>query len=204
MIDRRTALAGVVGAAAFASRPARAQSAALIEPDGAALTLARFHPAGGALDRHVSRPGAWWQLVYAVLLPAWPVELSLRTLRRGHALRLVAMDAPPAEGPSIAVALPLVADASEAPVRWSSRFVLPARSPVDGLFLLVELWRADFAAPPPLTMRLRSAAPVAEPRPAASPSARVEAPPSPLTLAQRERAAFELPVFAPRVPEARP
>lgn len=209
VMGRRAALAGLLGGAGIAVRPARAHTAAAasahwLEADGAALMLARFHPAGGPLDRHGARPGAWWQLLYAPLQPGWPVELQLRAQRRGHALQVVALDAPPAEAPNVAAALPLWADSATAPARWSSRFVLPARSAADGVFLMVELWRADFASPPPLTIRLRSVAYTGEALRAstAPPAERVDAPLSPLTQAQRERGAFELPVFAPRVAPA--
>lgn len=210
VMGRRAALAGLLGGAGFAAQPALALAAAsavhLLEPDGAVLMLTRFHPSGGPLERHGVRPGAWWQLLYAPLQPGWPVELSLRAQRRGHTLQLIALDAPPAEGPHVALTLPLWSDSAAAPARWSSRFVLPAHSAADGVFVQLELWRADFAPPPPLAIRLRGVAHSGDRvrAPAALTGARVEAPPSPLVQAQRDRAAFELPLFAPRVAPAAP
>jgi len=170
-----------------------------LEPDGAALTLTRFHPAGGPLDRHGARHGAWWQLLHLPLWPGWPVELQLRAQRRGHALQLTVMDAAPHEAPTVVVPLPLQADAATA-ARWSARFVLPERSTIDGVFVRIELWRADAAPPPAIVVRLRTSSPSAHaaPAPPQRPEARVQPPPGPLTQTLRERGAFELPVIGIR------
>jgi hypothetical protein len=184
--------------ALLCAQPQAAGAVPVLQPDGPALWLARFFSAGGPLDRHAVRPGSWWQLVYLPLWPGWPVELQLRAQRRGHALQLTALDAAPHEAPAVSVLLPLRADTSATPARWSTRFVLPEGSAVEGLFVRVDLWRADGAAPPPVSLRLRSLA--SEPAMAAAPShaARVQAPAGPLTQTMRERGAFRLPVIGVR------
>jgi hypothetical protein len=206
-LDRRALLGALaVGAGLALCAPCtKAHAAPMVdvqwlEPDGAALMLSRFHRATGPLDRYGARPGAWWQLLYAPLQPGWPVELTLRLQRRGHRLQVLALDAAPADAPGVAVGLPLVADSPSAPGRWSCLFVQNDANAAGGVFLYLELWRADAAAPPPLAVRLRSAAwtmPDA-PGPEARRSGRVEPPAGPLAQAQRERAAFELPPMPAR------
>lgn len=167
--------------------------------DEPALVLSRYRAASGALDRFGSRPGAWLALLYLPLWPHWPVELSLRLPSRGHALQLQALDQAPSDAPRMAVSLPLWQERSEPGVQWTTRFVLPDRSPAEGVYVLVELWRRDFAAPPPMAVRLRSVAdrPAARaPWWTAAERPSLAAPPSPLTQAARERGAFELPLWA--------
>ena len=206
----RRVLLGVMAAWGVGSRGVRAQTlgvldALLLAPDGPALLLSRYLAAGGALERFRSRPGAWFALLFVPLWPRWPVELLLRPQRRGHALQVLALDAAPADAPSVAASVPLRTAGSEPAAQWSGRFMLPAQSAADGVYLLVELWRADFAAPPPLALRVRSVASRAGARApwwGPADAARSEPPPSPLTLQmqQRDLGAFELPIWRLRVP----
>jgi len=175
------------------------EAARIVEPDGPVLTLARFRSAGGALERFTSRPGAWYALLLLPLLPGWPVELSLRAQRRGHALAAVALDAPPDAAPSVAVALPLRSERAHPP-QWAVRLALPLRSAADAVFVLLEQWRADFAPPPPLQVRLRTGTARDSARaPWWDASASTDLPPpSPLAQGPREAVAFELPIWGPR------
>jgi len=210
---KRRALLGTLAATATAAwpqpqawpQPRAWPVAPVLEPDGPPLWLMHFRSDGRALDRFATRAGAWWHLLYAPMVPQWPMELSLRAQRRGHALQLIALDAAPADAPNVAVVLPLDGDAGAHPLRWSSRFMLPAASTADGVFVRIELWRADFAPPPPLAVRWRSivvpgGTAYGVPPPSTAYGVplqlpdRVVAPPSPLTQAQRV-AVFELPIW---------
>ena len=186
--------------------PLGTDAALFVEPDAAPQALWRVQPAQGPLDRHAGRSGAWVGLLYLPMLPGQPAELVLRTALRRHTLRLLALDQAPADGPSVAAVLPLEPDSRQAGERPSfhvSRFMLPAASLADGLYVLVEQWRADGAPPAPLWLQLRTRLqPLDDHRgPPSAASRGVEAPPSPLTRALREPGAFEVPLPAPRVGE---
>lgn len=196
-------LAAIVWPLAAHAGPPGLDTALFVEPDAPPQALWRVQPAQGPLDRHAARAGAWYGLLYLPMVPGRPAELVLRTALRRHAVRLLALDQAPADGPSVAAVLPLEPEgrvAGERPAFHVSRFVLPPASLADGLYVLVEQWRADGAAPAPLWLQLRSR-PAAgdDPRPLpALPGRGVEAPPSPLTRALREQGAFEVPLPAPR------
>lgn len=87
-------------------------AALLLAPDGRVVQLRRFTPAAGPLQRHTSRPGAWYALLYLPMAPQWPVQLRLWSTERGHELRLFALDAAPDEALSVVQALPLETETS--------------------------------------------------------------------------------------------
>jgi hypothetical protein len=161
---------------------AHAQRPLVLDADGAAVWLSRFEPHAHAADAMNAQPGGWSLLVFVPAAPGWPMELLLRTQRRsGHSVRLLALDAAPLDGPGQIVPMPLLADVRAPGLRWSSRFALPVDSQANGVFVRVELWRADAASPPPLALQLRALGGRHER--GGKPDARVEAPPSPMTQA---------------------
>lgn len=192
-------------------------TALFLTPDGRPLLLRRFVPAAGPLQRHASRPGAWYALLVLPMAPRWPVQLLLWSTERGHALRLFALDAAPDDAPSVVQALPIDTETSRIgrPPRLSSRFMLPTASTAPAVFVLVEQWRADGEPPAPLWAQCQAAttAPYERtpwwatraPRPphAAGDSEPLVAPPSPLTQQGRDSRVFELPIFnLPVTPES--
>lgn len=193
------------------------QAALFMAPDGRPLLLRRFTPAAGPLQRHASRPGAWYALLYLPMAAQWPVQLQLWSTERGHELRLFALDAAPDEAPGVVQALPIDTETSRAgrPPRLSSRFTLPAGSTAVALYVLVEQWRIDGEPPAPLWAQFL-ATPRAPrerepwwatrsphaPRSAGASDAAV-APPSPLTQQMRDGRTFEVPIFnMPAMPES--
>jgi len=186
--------------------PLGMDAALFVEPDAPPQALWRVQPAQGPLDRHAGRPGAWVGLLYLPMLPGQPAELVLRTALRRHTLRLLALDQAPADAPSVAAVLPLEPNSrqdGERPSFHVSRFMLPATSLADGLYVLVEQWRADGAPPAPLWLQLRTRLPAPDERrgPPVPAGRGVDAPPSPLNRALREQVAFEVPLPAPRAGE---
>ena len=119
--------------------PLGMDAALFVEPDAPPQALWRVQPAQGPLDRHAGRPGAWVGLLYLPMLPGQPAELVLRTALRRHTLRLLALDQAPADAPSVAAVLPLEPNSrqdGERPSFHVSRFMLPATSLADGLYVL--------------------------------------------------------------------
>ena len=185
------------------------QSALFLAPDGRPLLLRRFMPAAGPLQRHASRPGAWYALLYLPMAAQWPVQLQLWSTERGHDLRLYALDAAPDEAPGVVQALPIDTETSRVgrPPRLSSRFMLPAASAAPAVYVLVEQWRIDGEPPAPLWAQLlatppssRERAPWWASRPpyaprSASASDAAVAPPSPLTQQMRDGQTFEVPIL---------
>ena len=189
-------------------------AALLLPPDGRAVQLRRFTPAAGPLQRHTSRPGAWYALLYLPMAPHWPVQLRLWSTERGHELRLFALDAAPDQAPSVVQALPLDTETSRIgrPPRLSSRFMLPAASTAAALFVLIEQWRIDGEQPAPLWLQFlaypvpqRASVPWWAPRAphASGDSDNAVPPPSPLTQQLRDGRAFEVPIFnLPAAPDS--
>ncbi len=184
--------------------------AVLLIPGTRAVMLRRFVPAAGPLERHTSRPGAWYALLYLAMTPEAPVRLRLWSA--GGDAVLTALDAPPDENPAIAHRLPLEADPDGpgGPAR-QSRFMLPVASQAPGIFVLVEIRRPDGERPASLWVQLApGSAPRYERAPvwAAAPAPadkRLQPPPSPLTQqaqAQRGSRAYEVPILMlPPAPE---
>jgi len=179
-------------------------AAVFVVPQAREQLLWQFTPAGGPLERYTSRPGAWYALLYLPVAPQWPMQLLLWPPARRHEIRLFALDQPPDESPSVVHPLPLEVEVGRGgrPAAQASRFVLPARSTAQSIFVLVEQWRPDGDRPAPLWVKLlvqrvpqRSTAPWwyshAERSPRATP------PPSPLTQQLRDADAYEIPIFGP-------
>ena len=198
---------GVSGAA----RALGADAALVLVPESRPRLLQRFTPAGGPLERHTGRPGAWYALLYLPMAPAWPLQLMLWSSARGHGLRLFALDAAPDEAPTVVDPLPLETEISRVggPPRLSSRFVLPDASTAAAIFVLVEQWRSDGEPPAPLWVQLLSQR---GPQPASTPwwvardaaaAGGTTAPPSPLTQQARGASAHEVPIMSlPAAPES--
>jgi len=190
------------------------QAALFLAPDGRPQLLRRFLPAAGPLQRHASRPGAWYALLYLPMAPRWPVQLQLWSTERGHELRLFALDAAPDEAPGVIQALPIDTEASRVgrPPRVSSRFMLPAASTAPALFVLVEQWRLDGEPPAPLWAQFQATPTAPRERTpwwatrsphAANDSEPTVGPPSPLTQQLRDGRVFEVPIFnLPATPES--
>lgn len=179
-----------------------ADAAVWIEPQARAKLLRHFTPAAGPLERHASRPGAWYALLHVPMAPRWPMQLMLSPPEKRHEIRLFALDAAPEDLPSVVHPLPIALDTARggrasAPV---SRFMLPAGSTAQAIFVLVEQWRIDGDAPAPLWVQLtsqrtleRGVSPWWVARDARS--APVVPPPSPLTQDLRGARAHEVPIF---------
>lgn len=207
MRNRRRLLVGGICCLAFFAREVLAlgwDAAVFVVPQAREQLLWEFTPAGGPLQRHTSRPGAWYTLLYLPVAPQWPMQLLLWPPERRHELRLFALDQPPDESPSVVHPLPLEVEVGHGgrAVAHASRFVLPARSTAQSIFVLVELWQPDGDRPAPLWVKLltqrvpqRSAAPWWYSHAERNP--RATAPPSPLTQQLREGNAYEIPIFGP-------
>lgn len=215
-MQRRLLVCGAGGAAlgiggAF-GRGLDAPAATFLAPDGRPSLLRRFIPAAGPLQRHASRPGAWYALLYLPMAPRWPVQLRLWSTERGHELRLFALDAAPDEAPGVIQALPIDTEASRigSPPRLSSRFMLPAASTAPALYVLVEQWRPDGEPPAPLWAQFMAAPKPESPerertpwwvsRPPRAQHATGDGEPavppsSPLTQQLRDGRPFEVPIF---------
>ena len=195
---------GLGVAASGTARALGADAALYLAPQGRAQLLRYFTPAGGPLERHAARPGAWYALLYLPMAPQWPMELLLWPAQRRHEMLLFALDAAPDEAPTVVHPLPLALESERSgrPTLWVSRFMLPASSSASAIFVLIEQWRIVGDEPAPLWVQWR--AQPATPRTAtpwwdaqASREAGATPPPSPLTQELRGPRAHEVPIFGP-------
>ncbi len=161
------ASAGLASWAWLAPLPAAAQGlpwapAYTLALDGRAQWLREFSPAGSPLRQLSARPGAWYALLYLPVAELWPVQLVFAALPKRHELRTFALNAPPEAGPTVVHALPLELEspraypAAQSSAQAVSRFMLPAASGLDAVFVLTELWSIKGDAPPPLRAQLQS------------------------------------------------
>lgn len=178
------------------------ESATLVVPGQRAQVIVHFTPAGGPLDRHAARPGAWYTLLYLAVAPQCPAQLTLWGRPPHHEMRLYALDAAPDEAPSVVDPLPVVVNGGGAALNpsWSSRFVTPASSAAQAIFVLVEQWRSDGEAPRSLKLQLlpMRANPGVNPPWWAGPSLPAATPPpGPLSRPGRPRVAppHEIPIY---------
>lgn len=186
--------------------------------------LDHYLPAGGPLERHTARPGAWYTAVYVPRLPPphlWPLQLWLWQRDAAHGLRISALDGWPPSRASVVVPLATSTEvtARGRPLSTTVPFVLPAASHAEGVFLLIEQWSRHGERPPALWLQARAAEPAvlplreretawwqgAEPPPAApaAPAAPAEPPPGPLR-SPRALAVVELPILRLTSPAPRP
>ena len=177
----------------------------LLVPEGRAQVLRRFVPAGGPLQRHASRPGAWYALLELPVAPGWPMQLLMWPDERHHEIRLFALDSAPDEAPTVVAPLPLELERGRGGRNHAqvSHFMLPAGSTARTIFVLVEQWRIDGEAPAPLRVQLlarRALAPVEAPwwSTGDGRDTRTLPPPSPLTQQQQQRGSntHEVPIFS--------
>jgi hypothetical protein len=207
MLNRRRLFVGGFSILAFTARDVLAlgdDEAVLVEPEAREQMLWNFAPAGGPLDRHTSRPGAWYALLYLPLAPLWPMQLLLWPPQSRHELRLFALDQAPDASPSVLDPLPLeveVGRGGKALVRFS-RFMLPAQSSARSVFVLIEQWNPEGARPEPLWVKLLS---LRASRRRVEPwwyshddhNPGTTAPRSPLTQQQGTVKPHEIPIFGP-------
>lgn len=191
-----------------------ADAAWFIVPDGRAHLLQRFTPAAGPLQRHTSRPGAWYALLYVPMAPAWPMRLLLWPGQRSHEIRLFALDAAPDEAPTVVhpMAVNLDNGRDGRAHRRISQFMLPASSTAPAIFVLIEQWRIAGDAPQPLWVQLQTQVAPQHPnlpwwatRPGglAGAASAAEAPPSPLTQQLRSAGVQQIPIFnLPAAPDS--
>jgi hypothetical protein len=189
----------------YAWGPALVDGIELLAVDDAPLVLPYHAPAGGPLQRHMGRPGAWYTAVFLPMRAGWPLQVWLWQRVRTHELRVVALDAAPWTPPSIAVPIAVhAAHGAGRPVLHTAPFALIPSSRADGVFLLIEQWSAAGDRPGPLWVQARSQVVFAagEPpwwsarpeRSASSPLA-PEAPPSPLNAPRLQDGIVELPIL---------
>ncbi|MFO1221043.1 MAG: hypothetical protein U1E89_21995 [Burkholderiaceae bacterium] len=129
----------------------------VLQADAPALPLHDWRPAGGALQRHTSRAGAWYALVLLPMTPGQPVQLALWPHARAHQVRISVLDAPPDAAPAVVLPVP-VHEATRA-ARGALRtvpLVLPAHSQADAVYLLIEQWSASGARPPVVHLQART------------------------------------------------
>ena len=133
----------------------------------------------------------------------WPPQ-------RRHEVRLLALDLPPDEAPTVVHPLPLEAGLGRdgTPVAWVSQFMMPARSTAHAMFVLVEQWRPSGEPPEPLWVRLLM---LSAPQRRVVPwwysyddrNAHAIPPLSPLTQERRGANVHEVPMFvAPQMPRS--
>lgn len=196
--------------------------------DDAPQRIDHYFAAGGPLERHTGRPGAWYVIVF---VPAahGPMQLWAWQRTRAHQLRVTAIDGWPAHAARQVVSLPLYATttASGRPLAHSVPFVLPQHSRAEGVFLLIEQWSLMGDRPAAVWLQLRSAQPwsevpvrggtawwqaaeVAPPaprdplgRPLAPPTTTAVPPPSPLLAPRGAPAVIELPFMQLATPAPR-
>jgi hypothetical protein len=141
----------------FAWEPPQVEGFDVLYVDDAPLPLAAFVPAGAPLQRHTSRPGAWYTAVFLPMAPGWPVQVWFRQRTRTHELRVVALDASPAGRASVAIAVPLLGGRAAGGASLATApIALPPASQADGVFLLIELWSPAGERPGPLWLQARS------------------------------------------------
>jgi hypothetical protein len=192
----------------------------LLVADDAPLLLEHSTPAGGPLERHTARPGAWYGAVFVSMLTRWPVELWIWQRTRSHQLRVFALDGWPAAAASVVVALPLRNEttARGRPLIHSAPFVLPAATRADGMFLLIEQWSLAGDRPHPVWLQARVGATWSQPGAARGDSpwwaAREEAgppsqpipgaPPGALLAPRSSGGVIEIPILKLTTPMPRP
>lgn len=182
--------------------PLNADALDWLWPDEPPLQLRGLWPAGAALQRQGSRPGAWYATLALPLDVHEPVQLLFWPPRRGaerqlHDLRVTLLDAPPPIAPVWVQPVPLMptTEPGQGPLR-SVALALRAGSAGDTAVLLVELWSPSGRRPSAWRVQARrgpaahalrapwwSSDPV-ELGPGASISS---APPSPLVSARAQR-----------------
>jgi hypothetical protein len=196
--------------------------------DDAPQRIDNYFAAGGPLERHTGRPGAWYVIVF---VPAahGPVQLWAWQRTRAHLLRVTAIDGWPAHAARHVVSLPLYATTTSSgrPLAYSVPFALPPHSRAEGVFLLVEQWSRVGDRPAAVWMQTRSAQPwtdvpvrggtawwqateAAPPaprdplgRPLAPPTTNAMPPPSPLLAPRGAAAVIELPFMQLTTPAPR-
>jgi len=204
----RSLLCWCLGLLALVAQAMGVEQAQFVEPDGPVLGIHHYQPAGGAIERYTSLPGAWYALIYLPMEPAWPMELVIWLPQRQQDLHLYALDRAPDQAAATKVLLPLVQGAgNESHSSRVSQFMLPANSRASGIFVLIEQRRADGLPPAPIWLRLRSRqvdrAAYDDARvpwwvtrdPRAGKPDGVRPPASPLTQKMREQAGFVLPIY---------
>lgn len=171
--------------------------------DDPALVQMQYRPAGGPLNRYLSRPGAWYAAVFVPLAAGWPAQLWIWQASGGHELRLLALDASPIEKPTVSAPIPVLHARGGARAPWvSAPFSIAPAADGDGAFVLIEQWNARGERPGPLWVQARSRSVEAS---AGTPwwATRAEgpgselapaAPPSPMQDARDRRTVVELPI----------
>jgi hypothetical protein len=143
----------------WAPEPQQIDGAEIVFVDDPALVLTHYHyrPAGGPLDRHMSRPGAWYVPVFVPLAAGWPVQLWIWQRARTHEVRLLALDAAPANKPTATAPLPLLRGRGAARAPWvSAPFAIAPSADGDGAFVLIEQWSPSGERPGPIWIQVRS------------------------------------------------
>jgi hypothetical protein len=127
--------------------------------DEAPQRLEHYVSAGGPLERHTGRPGAWYAVAFVPVSARWPVQLWAWQKSPSHQMRLTALDGWPATIASVVVPLPLSAEATThgRPLIQSGPFVLPAQSAAEGVFVLIEQWSPRGDPPAPVWLQARYA-----------------------------------------------
>ncbi len=127
--------------------------------DEAPQRLDNYLAAGGPLERHTGRPGAWYAVVYVPFSAQWPVQLWAWQRTRSHHLRVTALDGWPAPAASAVVPLPVWPESTPSgrPLLLTTPFVLTAQSVAEGVFLLVEQFSATGERPAPVWLQARYA-----------------------------------------------
>lgn len=134
-------------------------AALLLEADDAPQRIDHYRAAGGPLERHTGRPGAWYAAVFVPMPARAPLQLWAWQRNRMHLLRVAALDDWPPAMAQTAVSLPLIASATASgrTVLRSAAFALPAASTAEGAYLLIEQWSAVGERPAPIWLQVRSA-----------------------------------------------
>ena len=141
----------------FGWEPPQVEGFDVLYVDDAPLPLSSYVPAGGPLQRHTSRPGAWYTAVFLPMAPGWPVQVWFKQRTRTHELRVVVLDASPAGHASVAMAVPLLVGRNAGGASLATApIALPPASQVDGVFLLIEQWSLTGDRPGPLWLQARS------------------------------------------------
>jgi len=114
--------------------------------------------AGGPLERHTSRPGAWYTVLYVPLPVRWPVQLMLWQRTHSHDVRISALDGWPGTAGAV-IPLPVwhAAMPGGRPLFHTSPFVLAQASAAEGVYLLIEQWSSTGGRPAPLWLQARHA-----------------------------------------------
>lgn len=141
----------------YSGEPPQIAGVDIMHVDDPPIVQVQYRPAGGPLNRYLSRPGAWYSLIFVPMAPGWPIQLWIWQRAGGHDVRLLALDAMPTEMSAVATPIPVLHARGGARAPWvSAPFAVAPAADGDGAFVLIEQWSAGGKRPGPIWVQARS------------------------------------------------